>query len=147
MGNFILLLASLMRSSFAKVAQSRGFGYAATGLAIADVINLDFLRQEAIKLAPGSGQEGIENAARTAARLLGLNGEEVLWPTHRRGPQAGEPIIPRYLTIDLIQGRAWYSSRHNTYRAIQSANRRGWNRGRNSGRRQGLQETQAYAKG
>jgi len=94
------------------LAASRGVQLAAGGIVAADLINLDWLRQQSIRIAPGSDQAAIEQAARTAAQLLGMAGDEVLWPTHRRGALQGEPITPMYLTVDLTRGRAWFSSRY-----------------------------------
>lgn len=120
------------------LAVSRGFQIGAGTALITDFVNLDWLRQQSIKLAPGSDQAAIEQAARTAAQLLGLAGDEILWPTHRRGARQGEPIVPLYLTIDLVKGRGWFSSRHYSYK---SARRRrfgyrrygSWNRGGGGG--------------
>lgn len=94
------------------LAASRGVQLAAGGIVAADLINLDWLRQQSIRIAPGSDQAAIEQAARTAAQLLGMAGDEVLWPTHRRGALQGEPITPMYLTVDLTRGRAWFSTRY-----------------------------------
>lgn len=94
------------------LAASRGVQLAAGGIVAADLINLDWLRQQSIRIAPGSDQAAIEQAARTAAQLLGMAGDEVLWPVHRRGALQGEPITPMYLTVDLTRGRAWFSTRY-----------------------------------
>jgi len=100
------------------LAASRGVQLAAGGIVAADLINLDWLRQQSIRIAPGSDQAAIEQAARTAAQLLGMAGDEVLWPTHRRGALQGEPITPMYLTVDLTRGRAWFSSRYYSRKSI-----------------------------
>jgi len=94
------------------LAASRGVQLAAGGIVAADLINLDWLRTQGIRIAPGSDRAAIEQAARTAAQLLGMAGDEVLWPTHRRGALQGEPITPMYLVVDLTRGRAWFSSRY-----------------------------------
>jgi len=94
------------------LAASRGVQLAAGGALVADFINLDWLTQQAIKIAPGSDKAAIVQAARTAASLLGLAGDEVLWPVHRRGALQGEPIVPMYLVVDLTKGRAWFSTRY-----------------------------------
>lgn len=111
-------------------------------------VTLNDLRQAAVVEAPQSDPAALEEAARTAARLLGLQGEEILWPVHGpRHAQAGEPINPRYLVVDLTRGRGWfleqYTSRKTVRRALSRGARRGWARGQ----RVGLQQTQAYAKG
>lgn len=121
------------------LAASRGVQLAAGGVVAADLINLDWLRSQSIRIAPGSDQAAIEQAARTAAQLLGMAGDEVLWPTHRRGALQGEPITPMYLVVDLTRGRAWFSSR---YYSRKSAMRRRfpfrrWNRWGSWGNRAG----------
>lgn len=117
------------------------------GLVAVD-LTLDWFRQQALKIAPGSEQAAIEEAARTAMRLLNLSGEEVLWPVHgRRHAQAGEPITPRYMVVDLTRGRAWfmetYTSRKSVNRARSFGQRRGFSRGSNFQ----LRQSTAYAKG
>lgn len=94
------------------LAASRGVQLAAGGIVAADLINLDWLRSQAIRIAPGSDRAAIEQAARNAAQLLGMAGDEVLWPVHRRGALQGEPITPMYLVVDLTKGRAWFSTRY-----------------------------------
>lgn len=105
------------------LAASRGVQLAAGGIVAADLINLDWLRQQSIRIAPGSDRAAIEQAARTAASLLGMAGDEVLWPTHRRGALQGEPITPMYLVVDLTRGRAWFSTRHISAKALFRAKR------------------------
>lgn len=72
--------------------------------------------------------QGIEEVAKMVGHIL--NDESVLWPTTRDG----EPIPPRYLTINLDQGRAWFHRDYYSRKSVQSARRRGWGRGRNSRR-------------
>jgi len=123
------------------LAASRGVQLAAGGIVAADLINLDWLRQQSIRIAPGSDQAAIEQAARTAAQLLGMAGDEVLWPTHRRGALQGEPITPMYLTVDLTRGRAWFSTRYYSRKSAMRGRRRfggfrrygGWRGGAGSG--------------
>lgn len=90
-----------------------------TGLAISDFINIDFLRRAALEIAPGSDREALEEAARLAARLLGLEGDEILWPRQR----SGEPIVPHYLIIDLNRGRGWFSTRYYSRKSVKGARR------------------------
>lgn len=99
--------------------------------AITDFINLDWLRQQALQIAPGSDREALEEAARMAARLLGLEGDEVLWPRTR----SGEPISPKYLVVDLNRGRAWFSSQYFSRKSVRGAQRRGNARGFGRGQR------------
>lgn len=139
-------LVGRLVTRFAASAAARKVGTIAGVSTLA--ITLNDLRQAAIVEAPQSDPAALEEAARTAARLLGLSGDEILWPTHgRRHAQAGEPINPRYLVIDLSRGRGWfmesYTSRKALFRARSSGMRRGYGRGQSMG----LRQTQAYAKG
>lgn len=72
--------------------------------------------------------QGIEEVAKMVGHIL--NDESVLWPTTRDG----EPIPPRYLTINLDQGRAWFHRDYYSRKSVNAARRRGWGRGRNSRR-------------
>jgi hypothetical protein len=71
-------------------------------------ISIDELRNQASLHAGNTGPQGLEEAARTAARMLGLGGDQVLWPINRR---TGQLIPPLFFTIDFVKGRAWYHSR------------------------------------
>lgn len=113
------LVAMLISRGLARMAGSRALQIAGGAAVVADVVNLDWLRQESIKIAPGSDAAALEEAARTAARLLNLSGEEVLWPRSR----SGEPISPNYLTIDLGRGRAWYHGKYYSRKSVSSARR------------------------
>lgn len=95
-------------------------GGAASSSLITDFINIDFLRKSALEIAPGSDREALEEAARLAARLLGLEGDEILWPRHR----TGEPIAPHYLIVDLSRGRGWFSSRYYSKKSVRGARTR-----------------------
>lgn len=111
-------------------------------------VTLNDIRQAAIVEAPQSDPAALEEAARTAARLLGLQGEEILWPTHgRRHAQAGEPINPRYLVVDLQRGRGWFMESYISRKALNRARGFGQRRGFARGQNLGLRQTQAYAKG
>lgn len=88
--------------------------------AITDFINMDFLRRSALEIAPGSDREALEEAARLAARLLGLEGDEILWPRQR----SGAPIVPHYLIVDLNRGRGWFSTRYYSRKSVKGAARR-----------------------
>lgn len=129
-------------------ATSRGLALVGGGLAAADFLNLDWLMAQGIKIAPGSDQAAITEAAHTAARLLGLGGDEILWPVHGpRHAQAGEPIVPRYLVVDLNRGRAWYTERYFSRKSVMRSRGFGQRRGFSRGMNQGLRQTQAYARG
>lgn len=132
----IMLVARMIWNAIAVHKRTIVTGGAA--VAIGDVINLDWLRQQAIRIAPGSDREALEEASRLAARLLGLEGDEVLWPRQRNG----EPITPKYMIIDLNRGRAWYSTRYYSRKSVNAGRRRGFGRGVGAGRRQAVQTAQ-----
>lgn len=71
-------------------------------------------------------QQGLEEIAKSVAHLL--NDSEILWPTDREG----EAITPRYLTIDLNRGRAWYAKNYYSKKSVDAGFRRGASRGRRS---------------
>lgn len=130
-GGAVALVSQLIRVGAAQIISKSGLFAIAIGSLVSDIVNLDFLRQESIKVAPGSEPAAIEWAARTAARLLNLSGNEVLWPVQAKGPMAGRFIIPHYMTIDLVRGRAWYSTTHYSFKSVRAARRqryRGANR-------------------
>lgn len=124
----ILLVARLIQAAFARRAQ---IAIGAGAGAITDIINLDWLRQQSIRIAPGSDREALEEAARLAARLLGLEGDEILWPRQRNG----DPIPPKYLIVDLNRGRGWFSTRYYSRKSVRGAQRRGSSRGFRAGQR------------
>lgn len=107
------LVASLVR-----VAVTRA-GQVGAAVTIADVLNLDFFRQNAVKLAPGSDASALEDAARLAYRVMGLSNDQVLWPRRRDG----NPIAPNYFVMDLNRGRAWMSSKYYSRKSVRSAAR------------------------
>tara|TARA_Y100000588_G_scaffold390471_1_gene496067 strand:+ start:1694 stop:2140 length:447 start_codon:yes stop_codon:yes gene_type:complete len=72
-------------------------------------------------------QQGLEEVAKTVGHIL--NDENILWPTD---PRTGEAIVPRYLTFDINQGRAWFSKQHYSKKTVDAAFRRGQARGRRS---------------
>lgn len=98
---------------------SRGAVAVGTGALVADIVNLEWLRTESVKIAPGSDAAALEEAARIAARLLNLSGEEVLWPRRRDG----SPIAPMYMVLDLNRGRAWYTSKYFSRKSVRAAGR------------------------
>ena len=73
--------------------------------------------------------QGIEEVAKFVGHIL--NDEGILWPTGRDGV----PIPPRYLTINLDQGQAWFHKDYNSRKTVNAAYKRGrshgW-RGRNA---------------
>lgn len=73
-----------------------------------------------------------DNSRQMASETFALLSDPaLLWPSHQRGPRAGEPITPNYLVHDLNNGNAWVLER---YRSAKSVNR-GFQRGRRSGER------------
>lgn len=113
----MIALVSKLISRAMMLFKSKPFLIGGTAVTIADVINLDYLRREALNIAPGSDREALEEAARLAARLLGLEGDEILWPRQR----SGEPIVPHYLIIDLNRGRGWFSTRYYSRKSVRGA--------------------------
>lgn len=136
----LAMLAALVR-----FAITRG-GALGAGVAIADVINLDMLRQEAWRLAPGSDENAIEEAARTAARALNISGDEVFWPTYSKGDRRGQYITPTHLVIALApptKGRsAFYIGKYHSSKSVRAANSMGYKKGLAAGRRSAVQTRQ-----
>lgn len=114
----IMLVARMMMNAIA--AHKRTIAVTGAAVAIGDVVNLDWLRQQAIRIAPGSDKTALEEAARLAARLLGLEGDEILWPRGRNG----EPITPKYMIVDFNRGRGWFSTRYYSRKSVRGAARR-----------------------
>lgn len=91
------------------------------GIAIgAGAISLQGLRDQAQILAGASDIQALDEAARTAARMLGLDGSEVLWPMDRLGNR----IAPKYFHVDLIKGRAWYTAEYFSRKSVRVLGRR-----------------------
>lgn len=70
---------------------------------------LDFFRAQALRLAPGSDANALEEVARLAMRLLNLDSGQVFWPRDRI---SGDPIPPMYMVLDFNRGRAWFTGRN-----------------------------------
>lgn len=113
------MLVSKLISRAMLVFKSKPFVLGSGAVAISDFINIDFLRRAALEIAPGSDREALEEASRLAARLLGLEGDEILWPRQRNG----EPIVPHYLIVDLNRGRGWFSTRYYSKKSVRGARR------------------------
>lgn len=146
MGGGIWALVSRLVIRFQAQAAARRIGGLAAVAGVA--ITLNDLRQAAIVEAPQSDPAAINEAALMAARLLGLTGDEILWPTHGpRHAQAGEPVTPNYLVVDFRRGRGWFLEQYTSRKAVRMAMRRGRGRGFRSGQNFGLRQTQAYARG
>lgn len=104
-----------------------------TGLTINEII--EAVRED----APNSDESALNETAHTVARMLGLDGSEVLWPVHRRGDNQGMPIEPLYFTMDLTNGRAWYSSKYHSRKSVNAGFRRGVRSGDRRARRDMVQ--------
>lgn len=111
-------------SNFARSA--RGGLVLTAGAVAVDLLNIDMLRQEAVKIAPRSDPEALEEAARQIIRMTGADGTQVMWP---RG-------TPRYFVMDLVSGRQWFTTRYINFAWVRNANRRGFSRGIRAGQRQ-----------
>lgn len=95
----------------------------AIGIGGAEVaVTLNDLRERAKVEAGASDIQALDEAARTAARMLGMDGSEVLWPMDR----LGNHIAPKYFHVDLMKGRAWFTSQ---YFSRKSASRGRFRRG------------------
>lgn len=142
----MLWLVSRLIIRFSASAAARRVGGLAAVAGVA--ITLNDLRQAAIVEAPQSDPAAINEAALMAARLLGLTGDEILWPTHGpRHAQSGEPITPNYLVVDFRRGRGWFLEQYTSRKSVRRAMGRGARRGFGRGMNRGLQQTVAYARG
>lgn len=115
------LVGELVRWAAQKLATPQG---AAGVTAIA--LTLEDFRNQAKVLAGASDIQALDEAARTAARLLGLDGSEVLWPMDKLGNR----IAPKYLHIDLLKGRAWFTAEYFSRKSVRVLGRRFSFRGR-----------------
>lgn len=121
--------ASIARAAGSASAGRRGaIGLALTaGAVAADLLNIDELRQEAVRIAPTSDPEALEEAARQLMRMVGADGSEVLWP--------GNGVSPRYYHFDLSTGRQWFTGKYYSFKTVRAANNRGFSRGVQTGTR------------
>jgi len=117
-GAFAILLARLFGFAWTKIAPAAsvasrtGAGRAGMigltiGTVAADLLNIDELRQEAVRIAPASDPEALEEAARQIMRMTGADGSSVIWG----------PGNPRYYHFDLTTGNAWFTERYNSQKA------------------------------
>lgn len=113
MGPLIAALMSFVRSKAGQLAIGAG------GAALSDVVNIDVLRREAVRIAPNSDPEALEEAARMLVRMLGLDGSNVLFPK-------GGPTKWMYFHMDMQNGRAWFTSRYTSRKSVSAA----WSRAR-----------------
>lgn len=121
--------ASLARATGTGIGRGRGLGLALTaGAVAADLLNVDELRAEGVRIAPTSDPEALEEAARQIMRMVGADGSEVLWP--------GNGVSPRYYVFDLTTGRQWFLGKYNSFKTVRAANARGYRRGLAAGKRE-----------
>lgn len=110
------LVGQLIKWAVTKMFTTPGGAAATTGI----TISLANLRDQAAVIAGGSDIQALDEAARTAARMLGLDGSEVLWPMDRLGNR----IAPKYFHVDLTKGRAWYTSEYFSRKSVRTLGRR-----------------------
>lgn len=118
---FIGWLANIINSGAARVLALRAV---TAGAIVGDALNLDFLRREAIKLAPGATAEDVRAVADFAGRALGIGPDKTLWVTRR-----GQPCNPKYLVIRLAQGDMYLTDTLISMKAKRALQRRGSGRG------------------
>lgn len=112
-----------MRTRSARLAARFGPGASAAvagGSAVAALVTLSDLREQAVIEAGASDPQALDEAARTAARMLGLDGSEVLWPSDRLGNQ----INPKYFHVNLSNGQAWYTAEYFSRKSVRRFRRR-----------------------
>jgi len=93
---------------------------ARAGATTAIALTLEDLRNQARVMAGASDIQALDEAARTAARMLGLDGSEVLWPMDKLGNR----IAPKYFHVDLTKGRAWYTAEYFSRKSVRTLGRR-----------------------
>jgi len=139
-GAFALLVARLFQFAYTKVGptlvaragalsggRAGAISIGLTGGAVAaDLINIDELRREAVKLAPNSDPEALEEAARQVMRMVGADGSDVQFPSN--GP-------PKYFMMNMQNGQMWFTTRYNSSKTVRAAARRGAGRGFGRGQR------------
>lgn len=95
-------MGPLIAALIAFIKSKQGIAAIGTTAALSDLVNIDILRQQAVKVAPTSDPEALEEAARMVMRMLGLDGSEVLFPP-------GGPANWNYFHMDMRSGRAWWT--------------------------------------
>lgn len=110
------LVGQLIKWAVTKIASTPG----GAALGTAGLVSLQNLRDQAAVMAGNSDIQALDEAARTAARMLGLDGSEVLWPMDRLGNR----IAPKYFHVDLQKGRAWYTAEYFSRKSVRVLGRR-----------------------
>lgn len=125
---------------YRRFASSRAGQYAApVGAGVLTGLTIDAIAESIQEDAPESDSEALRETAHTVARMLGLDGSEVLWPTHVRGEKRGMPIEPVYFTMHLPTGRAWYQGTYHSAKSVDRGFKKGLSRGRRFARRDMVQ--------
>lgn len=120
------LLAKLFQFAQAVIA-NRGVQVAGGAAAVIDVLNIDVLRREAVRIAPRSDPEALEEASRQIMRMLGLDGSNVIGPKDIRDWN--------YFHFSVAHQRAWWTKRYTSGRSRRAAFGRGSRRGFGRGQR------------
>lgn len=121
-----LLIGRLIQFAKAIIA-NRGLQIAAGTAGLADALNIDILRREAIRLAPRSDPEALEEASRQIMRMLGLDGSTVIGPK--------DIADWNYFHFDVVKQRAWWTKRYYSSKSVRGGRKRGFGRGFRSGQR------------
>lgn len=108
------MIAKLLQFAKAVIA-SRGVRLGVGAAGIADVLNIDLLRRESVRLAPRSDPEALEQASRNIITFLGLDGTEVIGPK--------DVSDWNYLHIDAVKGRMWWTKRYYSAKSVAGARR------------------------
>lgn len=98
-----ILIGRLFQFAKALLA-SRGLQVGVGAAGLADVLNIDILRREAVKLAPTSDPEALEEAARQILRMLGMDGSDV------RGPKDIKDW--NYFHMNMQTGQVWWTRKY-----------------------------------
>lgn len=121
------LLVARLFAVAKQILASKGFQLGTGAAAAADVLNIDILRREAVRLAPTSDPEALEEAARQIIRMLGLDGSNVIGPR--------DVARWNYFHMNMANGQAWFTSRYHSGKSVRGAQRRGSARGFGRGQR------------
>ena len=115
-----------------KVFRKHGLSWTVAGLTASEIY--DVVKAQ----APESNDADIQEVANQLGRMV--DEDEVLWPTDRQGNK----INPRYFTVNLAQGNAWFHTDYFSRKSMDGARRAGASRGRRSGERQLSRRTSIY---
>lgn len=129
-----ILLSGLITSARAALA-GRGAGALITGATLADLLNLDILRQWAVKIGPRSDPEALEQWARMVMSMTGADGTKVIGPD--------DPKDWNYFTFSVNGQRAWWHKQYNSFKSKRASFQAGMKRGTAAGKREIAQISQA----